>query len=527
YNIYRHNGTSAPAQDSCNGGLNGEGFTLLAVTQDTFHTDTLQLQNGMMYCYRVTALLQDGSESLFSNEECFVTQQKGVPIFTHTSVEKTHPYQGVVKVRWIMSPNDTGSENKNKLFTLYRVETGEAGDTIKPVRIFPFDMAITFYDSLRNTEEDIQRYIVSLSDADVDTNTDADADTDVANSMSRFNSVIANQKRSNLEQSATDSLTASPSQHTSISQTLRLQTFPYSRKVVLRWQDDQLWNNRYYRVYRASAAATLAPTDALNFVQIARTPDILYADTTVTNDSTYVYCIEGEGTYFNAQIESPMLNKSNETRATPQVQPPCMPQLISVEGSCNPHQNILQWTVNCDPENIEDIVQYDIYSAPAGDTDYIPALFVIASSQSTQAIYTVTDESPATYRLCYVMTATNSNGEESEYSNAICIDNRACFTLKLPNIFTPNGDGINDIFHPITEQGEAQPQIENFEIQILDRWGKSVFKTKEFPFEWNGNYMNGSSASPDGAYFYVIEFSAPSEGIPIKQIQSGSVVILR
>ncbi|MDR0763376.1 MAG: hypothetical protein LBF01_02650, partial [Bacteroidales bacterium] len=40
YNIYRHNGTSAPAQDSCNGGLNGEGFTLLAVTQDTFHTDT-------------------------------------------------------------------------------------------------------------------------------------------------------------------------------------------------------------------------------------------------------------------------------------------------------------------------------------------------------------------------------------------------------------------------------------------------------------------------------------------------------
>jgi gliding motility-associated-like protein len=470
YNIYRHNGASAPIQDSCSGGLRGEGFTLVAMTQDTFYTDTSLLQNGMTYCYRVTAVMRDNSESLFSNEECFTVRQEGVPVFTHTSIERTHPYQGVVKVRWIMLPDDTASEYKNGQFTLYRVETGETGDTVKPVRVFPFDTAVTFYDSLRNTEEDIQRYIVVFSDM------------------------------------------ATPTQQkeTSISPTLRLQTFPYSHKVVLRWQDHQLWHNRYHRIYRASATN---PAEPLR--QIARVADIFYVDTAVTNDSTYIYCIEGEGTYFNGQIESPLLNRSNETYAMPQVQPPCRPQIISVEGVCDPHKNILQWTIDCEPENMEDIVRYDIYSAPAGDTNYSFALSVTNTEP-------VIDESPAFYNQCYVMTAVNIKGQESEYSNSVCVDNRSCFTLKLPNVFTPNGDNINDVFRP----KEAQ-HAENFEMQIFDRWGKLVFKTKDFPFEWNGCYMNGNNACPDGAYFYVIEFSVPAEGIPQRQIQSGSVVILR
>jgi gliding motility-associated-like protein len=472
YNIYRHNGTSTPTQDSCSGGLPDDAFTLIATTQDAFYTDTSFLQNGMTYCYRVTAVMQDNSESLFSNEECFTVRQTGVPVFTHTSIEKTHPYQGVVKVRWMMLPDDTGGEYGNRQFTLYRVEVGETGDTVKPVRIFPFDTAITFYDSLRNTEEHIQRYIVAFGD------------------------------------------TAIPTQQeqTSTSPTLRLQAFPYSHKVVLRWQDHQLWYNRYYRIYRASATNPAEPLQ-----QIARVADILYVDTAVANDSTYIYCIEGEGTYFNGQIESPLLNRSNETQAMPQVQPPCEPQLISVENRCEPYQNTLQWTIDCDPENTEDIVRYDIYSAPAGDTNYTFALSV-----TNTAANTVVDESPAFYRLCYVMTAVNSKGQESGYSNSVCIDNRSCFKLNLPNVFTPNGDNINDVFRP----KEAQ-HAENFEIQIFDRWGRLVFKTKDFPFEWNGCYMDSNNACPDGAYFYVIEFSIPDEGIPQKQIQSGSVVILR
>ncbi|MDR0618733.1 MAG: gliding motility-associated C-terminal domain-containing protein [Bacteroidales bacterium] len=487
YNIYRYSGMSDPVQDSCNGGLHGENFILIAVTQDTFYTDTSRLQNGMTYCYRVTALLKDGSESLFSNEECFTVKRKGVPIFTHTSIEKTHPYQGTVKVRWIMLPDDTGSGYKGQQFALYRVETGEAGDTAKLIRLFPFDTAVTFYDSLRNTEKDIQRYNVVLSDTALTQDT-------VANDM----------------------------QQTAVNSTLYLQAFSYSRKVVLRWQDNQLWHNRYYRVYRASASENI-------FMQIARTSDILYADTAVINDSTYIYYIEGEGTYFNTQIESPMLNKSNETQAMPQVQPPCTPKLLSVEGDCggaySEFKNVLEWTVDCDLENIEDIVQYNIYSAPAGDTNYV---FTLSADVGILPIAETITDTSILYPLrniCYTVTAVNIKEQESGYSNAICIDNRACFILKLPNVFTPNQDKINDVFRPDPEK--PQPQLEYFMIQIFDRWGKLVFKADKFSFMWNGCYMNGNNACPDGAYFYVVEFSAPSEGIPLKQTQSGSVVILR
>ncbi|MDR2557017.1 MAG: gliding motility-associated C-terminal domain-containing protein [Bacteroidales bacterium] len=553
YNIYRHNGTSDPVQDSCSGGLQGEGFAFIATTQNTFYTDTLQLQNGMMYCYRVTVLLQDGSESLFSDEECFTIQQQSVPIFTHTSIEKTHPYQGVVKVRWIMLPNDTNSEYGSKQFVLYRAEIGETGDTLKQIRTFPFDTAVTFYDSLRNTEEDIQRYFVILDDTTAKSqqtqpsiqSTPPPAIPSSVQAQPRIQSAPSptpppslRAQQSNPEQAAIDTLTANPAKQTAVSSTLRLQAFPYSHKVVLRWQDNQLWQNRYYRVYRAPAATPATPAAPPDYIQIARVADILYADTNVANDSTYTYYIEGEGTYFNTQIESPMLNKSNEALAMPQVQPPCPPQIISVEGSCGSLENAqgsslkntLQWIMDCDPENIDDIVEYGIYSARAGDTNYIFTTSIQADEVSIEIkenkiTITADDDNPTSYRLCYVVTAINSKGQESEYSNAVCVDNRNCFTLNLPNIFTPNGDGTNDVFRP--KNPEKAPKIEHFEIQIFDRWGKLVFKTNKFPFEWNGCYMNGNNASPDGAYFYVIEFSAPAEDIPIKQIQSGSVVILR
>jgi gliding motility-associated-like protein len=392
-----------------------------------------------------------------------------------------------------MLPDDTGSGYEGQQFSLYRVEVGKTGDTAKLVCIFPFDTAATFYDSFRNTEEDIQRYAVVLSDT------------------------------------ALQDTSASIMKQTAASSTLHLQTFSYSRKVVLRWQDQQLWHNRYYRVYRAPATAPASEVSAANFVQIARTPDILYADTTVINDSTYIYYIEGEGTYFNMQIESPMLNKSNETRATPQVQLPCTPKLISVEGDCGgdygEFKNILEWTVDCDSENIRDIVQYNIYSARAGDTNYI---FELSADVEVLPVVEIITDTGILYPLrniCYVVTAVNSREQESGYSNAICVDNRVCFTLKLPNVFTPNHDGVNDYFHP--DPKKPQPLLEHFIIQVFDRWGKLVFKAEKFPFDWNGCYMNGNNACPDGAYFYVVEFSAPTEGIPLKQTQSGSVVILR
>lgn len=73
--------------------------------------------------------------------------------------------------------------------------------------------------------------------------------------------------------------------------------------------------------------------------------------------------------------------------------------------------------------------------------------------------------------------------------------------VDFPNVFTPNGDGVNDLFI-----GRSLEQMENFEMSIFNSWGLSVYKYKGDPqqMEWNGRMHNRGSDVPDGAYFWII-----------------------
>ena len=67
----------------------------------------------------------------------------------------------------------------------------------------------------------------------------------------------------------------------------------------------------------------------------------------------------------------------------------------------------------------------------------------------------------------------------------------------MPNAFTPNGDGLNDICHA---EGLF---IKDFSLEIWDRNGAGVFATKTFNQGWDGK-INGLPAPPD-AYMYRAE----------------------
>ena len=109
-----------------------------------------------------------------------------------------------------------------------------------------------------------------------------------------------------------------------------------------------------------------------------------------------------------------------------------------------------------------------------------------------------------------------------EPSDDLCTNNWDCFRFDLPNVFTPNGDGVNDVLRP-----RESPYITDFSIKIVNRWGVEVFKSSEPGFEWNGQIHNKGAACPDGAYFYMAEFTARTEGRTFRKIQSGSITILR
>lgn len=84
--------------------------------------------------------------------------------------------------------------------------------------------------------------------------------------------------------------------------------------------------------------------------------------------------------------------------------------------------------------------------------------------------------------------------------------------LFIPNAFTPNGDGINDVFR-VTGSEECI-----LEMSIYDRWGNLLYTTQTAPFVWDGRIKNGEPAS-EGAYVYLIRFS--------KFVRAGTVSVIR
>lgn len=83
--------------------------------------------------------------------------------------------------------------------------------------------------------------------------------------------------------------------------------------------------------------------------------------------------------------------------------------------------------------------------------------------------------------------------------------------IELPNIFTPNNDGINDYFHPTLFS-----EIETFEITIINRWGNTIYSSKNSEFGWNGTTSSGEKVS-EGIYFYTCRYIENCSGKEMEQ----------
>jgi gliding motility-associated-like protein len=94
-----------------------------------------------------------------------------------------------------------------------------------------------------------------------------------------------------------------------------------------------------------------------------------------------------------------------------------------------------------------------------------------------------------------VLTATNSFGCSSEMIKPIQINPE--HTFFVPDAFTPDGDGLNDMF---ASQGK---RISSFEMQVFDRWGGVVFESASINLGWDGNNSSGEQLS-EGIYLYCI-----------------------
>ncbi len=72
--------------------------------------------------------------------------------------------------------------------------------------------------------------------------------------------------------------------------------------------------------------------------------------------------------------------------------------------------------------------------------------------------------------------------------------------IRMPNVFTPNGDGSNDLFIPF-----GRHEITAGQLEVYNRYGDLVFSTDDLDQGWDGT-ANGKS-SPDGTYFYRMSYT--------------------
>ncbi|MBA3900316.1 MAG: gliding motility-associated C-terminal domain-containing protein, partial [Bacteroidetes bacterium] len=89
--------------------------------------------------------------------------------------------------------------------------------------------------------------------------------------------------------------------------------------------------------------------------------------------------------------------------------------------------------------------------------------------------------------------------------------------ITIPNVFTPNGDGLNDFF-----QIKGITGITDNHLMVFNRWGNEVFSQENYSNTWTGINKNGNQLV-DGTYFIIFKIKLNNED----QIFKTFVQILR
>jgi gliding motility-associated-like protein len=121
---------------------------------------------------------------------------------------------------------------------------------------------------------------------------------------------------------------------------------------------------------------------------------------------------------------------------------------------------------------------------------------------------------PVTQTGQYSLTVSNHCGDKTD---AIEVKKGAC-QIYVPSAFTPNSDGLNEIFK--AEYGE---NITDFKLQIFNRWGQKIFESKNINNGWDGRYKGLSQ--PIGTYVWIIWYKAVNDSN--EKMMKGVIQLIR
>ncbi len=480
YYIYRKNAYYGFVPDYCETGVPGyTGYQKIAEVSslnDTVFVDDNEgagLVHGIEYCYMVTAFFMDGAESKASLEQCAILI-KDLPVITNVSIESTSVNSGEVYVAWSKPTElDTTITPGPYQYKILRQDISTGNEFIELETYFNLNDTI-YYDEQINTLDNQLRYKIEFYNSD-------------PQNFFYIGSTVA-----------------APS--------VFLNAEGSDRSVLLSWNNNVPWINDEFVIYRLNENTQL-------FDSIGMANESAFADTGLLNGVEYCYKVKTIGKYSAPGIIDPIINYSQENCGIPiDNVPPCTPEL-SLEVNCLELVNYLTWTYpdSCSSEELK----FYIYYAPTEASDY-------TIIDSTDLLYNPDDYNytfitePLSVVGCFSITALDSIGNQSLFSNAICIDINECGQMWFPNVFTPNSDGSNDFF-----RGDSINSVYSFDFRIFNRWGLIVYETEDPFFKWDGTDQNNGNDCAEGVYFYEGIVSEYSLFGPFERRVRGNVTLLR
>ncbi|MCO5273344.1 MAG: gliding motility-associated C-terminal domain-containing protein [Flavobacteriales bacterium] len=168
------------------------------------------------------------------------------------------------------------------------------------------------------------------------------------------------------------------------------------------------------------------------------------------------------------------------------------------------------------PSTVEDPTIF-FQSTGTGAQTYLWDIAGLATSSNADTVFTFTNEVPGIYRVC--LSAFNYN----QCIDSVCqfVEIMDVLEPYVPNAFTPDGNGVNDVFFMSTNVRT----ITDFEMLIYDRWGQLVFSTTDPYQPWIGSRNNSGEVLSSGVYVYRIRYAV--KNLQTKREFLGHVTLLK
>ncbi|MEL7146764.1 MAG: gliding motility-associated C-terminal domain-containing protein, partial [Bacteroidota bacterium] len=409
------------------------GYSLIDVipARETSYVDNNNgagLAAGAKYCYRLVARFpQPGGGLSYVSEEACDSLEAVRPIITNVDIESTSDTDGEIIVKWI-PPFDLDQAIVPPPYT-YEVFRSEGANSPE---LATTTTNLEFTDTGLDTRNNTYTYQVFMEDA--------------------------------------NGVRIDPSSPAS---SVRLDLSPLFQSIELEWSANVPWSNRsqdfpYHYIYRDNVNADTSELVLIDSVNVNESgffylDDGSFNNETLDDERIYCYFVTTQGVYGNEDIDEPLINRSQIFCAQPNdMIPPCTPLSLEVDPnfSCeevlagqacnfNDFSNRLIWTRDQSTGCDDDIRSFRIYYS---ETSRLEEDFQLIG-EVTGTVFVHDVENPfvslSSFKGFYRVSAVDRSGNESELSEIFENDN--CPNYVLPNTFSPNGDGVNDLFTPFFE----------------------------------------------------------------------------